>query len=204
MMYSFRIEQAIRAAAILHSTQVRRGKIPYPYVTHLFSVAVILSSYTNDEDTLVASLLHDVLEDTDYTYDELAKDFGEQVANLVRQISHSSEKNTDQNPWVDEWKERHARYITQLKDAENDALMISAADKIHNMRSSIEEYLDEHKRFMADFGGTLDERLANYQAIGNILNTRLNNDIVQEFNHVFDEYKKFIYETQKRHTKEIS
>ena len=71
MSYSYAIEQAIRAASVLHKDQIRKGSVPYPYVTHLFAVAMIVSDYTSDEDTIVAALLHDTLEDTDYTEEEL-------------------------------------------------------------------------------------------------------------------------------------
>lgn len=56
-MYSFAIEQAIRAASVLHKDQVRKGQVPYPYITHLFAVSMIVSDYTEDENTIVAALL---------------------------------------------------------------------------------------------------------------------------------------------------
>ena len=71
MIYSYRVEQAIRAAAVLHNGQVRKGVSPYPFITHLVAVAFLLSDYSNDEDTVIAGLLHDTLEDTDYTPEEL-------------------------------------------------------------------------------------------------------------------------------------
>jgi (p)ppGpp synthase/HD superfamily hydrolase len=54
MMYSYRIEQAIRAASILHKDMVSEGKVKFPYVSHLFSVACIIADYTDDEDTIIA------------------------------------------------------------------------------------------------------------------------------------------------------
>ncbi len=198
MTYSYRIEQAIRAAAILHKHQVRRGKVPYPYVTHLYSVATLVSEYTDDEDTLIAALLHDTLEDTDYTETELASDFGASVADIVRELTHTVGTAAERdNVWANSWKARHTRYIAQLKTASEQALIVSAADKIHNLRSIVEEYLDDHLRFNEDFGGTLDERLAHFQAISNILNTRLKSAIVEEFNQVFDQYKDFIHAAKK-------
>ena len=67
MAYSYRIEQAIKAASVLHREQVRKGSVPFPYITHLFAVAMIASDYTDDEDVIVAALLHDTIEDTDYS-----------------------------------------------------------------------------------------------------------------------------------------
>jgi len=200
MLYSHRIEQAIRAASVLHEGQVRRGRVPFPYITHLFSVACIIADYTDDEDTIVAGLLHDTIEDTDYTLAELEEDFGSEVATIVEEVTApnpASEKfrtTYSKEAWNEEWQKRHAGYVAQLKNASEAGLIVAAADKIHNIRSMIEEYYGDWDRFQNDFGGSVEERLTIYQNIGNILNSRLENEIVREFNHVFDEYKHFIYD----------
>jgi len=192
-MYSYRIEQAIRAAAILHKTQLRKGSVPLPYITHLMAVTMIVSDYTDDEDTIVGALLHDTLEDTDYSPDELQEDFGGAVREIVEQVSEPQEKNNEKRAWV----ERKKQYAKKLKSASHNALLISAADKIHNMRTIVEEYCEDHTRFMQEFKGTLDERLLMYQDISNVLNSRLKNDIIHEFNHVYAEYKNFILDVKK-------
>ncbi|MBI4086665.1 bifunctional (p)ppGpp synthetase/guanosine-3',5'-bis(diphosphate) 3'-pyrophosphohydrolase [Candidatus Kaiserbacteria bacterium] len=191
MIYSYRIEQAIRAAGALHDGQRRKGRIPYPYITHPFAVACIIADYTDDEDTIIAGLLHDTIEDTGYTFAELEEDFGPSVSAIVRMVTIPAERGEGR----DGWKEEHERYVAQLRSASDEALVVAAADKIHNMRSTIEEYHDDRVRFDHDFGGTHEERMTIYQSISNILNRRLHSDIVHEFNHVFDEYKKFIYES---------
>lgn len=192
-MYTYRIEQAVRAAAILHKGQVRRGHAPLPYVTHLFAVTMLLSDYTNDENTLVAALLHDTLEDTDYTKDELREDFGDAVLRIVEAVTEPKDELHKKLSW----RERKATYAKQLKNAPHEALLVAAADKIHNMRSIVEEYYDDHGRFLNDFPGSLDDRALMYQDISNTLNSRLKNDIIGEFNHVYTEYKNFILDVQK-------
>ncbi|NCN52397.1 bifunctional (p)ppGpp synthetase/guanosine-3',5'-bis(diphosphate) 3'-pyrophosphohydrolase [Candidatus Parcubacteria bacterium] len=193
MIYSYRIEQAIRAAAVLHEGQVRKGKVPFPYLTHLVSVMLIVSDYTNEEDVIIAALLHDTLEDTDYTERELRADFGNTVTEYVLHVSEQDGSEAV----VADWKERKEQYAKLLDKAPEGSLIVSAADKIHNMRSIIEEYYTEHERFMEEFGGSLEDRVRMYQEISNVLNRRLQNDIIHEFNHVFDEYKKFITYVQK-------
>ena len=188
MSYSYRIEQAIRAAAVLHKDQVRKGINPLPYVTHAIAVGMLVADYTHDEDTIVAGFLHDTLEDTDYTYQELHDDFGPTVAEIVQSVTEPECESSDTSAW----KARKKEFIKQLKNASEAALIVAAAEKIHNMRCVVEEYYDDHSRFLADFGGSLDERLAMYQEISNVLNRKLKNDILAEFNHVFGEYKKFI------------
>lgn len=192
-MYTFRIEQAIRAAAVLHKNQLRKGTAPLPYITHLYAVGMIVSDYTNDEDTIISALLHDTIEDTDYTPEELQEDFGGVVRDIVEAVTEP--KDIDGKSIT--WKERKSIYAKQLKKAPEAALIISAADKIHNMRSVVEEYLDDHTRFMNDFHGSLDDRALMYQDISNVLNSRLKNDIIAEFNHVYTEYKNFILDVKK-------
>lgn len=197
-MYSYRIEQAIRAAAVLHREQSRKGSMPFPYVTHLFSVAMILTDYTKDEDIIIAALLHDTVEDTDYTLDELQEDFGGKVREIVETISEPTHIKERKLPWT----ERKEVYAKQLKKGSTEAIMVAAADKLHNFRSVVEEYYDDHNRFLQDFGKQLDERLEVYQKIANVINNRLNGALLNEFNHVFDQYKNFIYDIKKAQQKE--
>ncbi len=194
MSYSYRIEQAIRAAAVLHKDQVRRGQTPLPYVTHLYAVAMIVSDYTDDENTIVAALLHDTLEDTDYTPNELDQDFGPTVREMVNSISETVEEGGNRG----NWREQKKLYLKKLKQAPEAALIVAAADKIHNMRCIVEEYYENPSQFVADFGATIEDRLIMYQEISNILNRRLTNEILAEFNHVFTEYKKFLEHAERQ------
>lgn len=193
MAYSYAIEQAIRAAAVLHKDQIRKGSVPYPYVTHPFAVAMIAADYTDDEDVIVAALLHDTIEDTEYGEKEMQEDFGGTVKEIVKTISEPPRNPSSKTSWGDLKKQ----YIKQIRGASERALLVVAADKIHNMRSIVEEYYDAHSEFMADFGSLLDDRLLYYQEISNILNRKLKNRILSEFNSVFEEYKKFLKNVEK-------
>ncbi len=196
MAYSYAIEQAIKAASVLHKDQVRKGSVPYPYVTHLFAVATIVADYTNDEDTIVAALLHDTLEDTDYTERELEDDFGGAVRDIVVALTE---------PAIPEYNRQNVtmqkrQYVKQIKDASERALIVVAADKIHNMRSIVEEYYEDHSAFLSHFGTHIEDRLLAYQEISNVLNRRLKNQILSEFNSVFTEYKNFLHDVEKKRT----
>lgn len=197
-MYSYRIEQAIRAAAVLHKSQVRKGEMPYPYITHLMSVAFILHDYTSDEDVLVAALLHDTVEDTDYSLEELQEDFGGRVKDIVAAVSEPKQKNGEKLTWAN----RKKAYLKQLKDGPTEALLVSAADKSHNMRAVVETYHQDHERFVREFGGSLQDRVQQYQDLAELFAGRLDGGILSEFEHVFEEYKKFIYAVE-QNQKEI-
>ncbi|MEZ4195515.1 MAG: HD domain-containing protein [Candidatus Paceibacterota bacterium] len=188
-MYSYRIEQAIRAAAVLHKNQLRKGSMPFPYVTHLVATAFTLMDYTEDEDVIIAALLHDTLEDTDYTIDELQEDFGGRVREIVEAVSEPKSSANEKLTWL----QKKQAYIKSLKKGPREASLVAAADKIHNFRTLVEDYHDAPERFIQDFGNNFDERLDAYQAVANVINSRLEGPILAEFNHVFDEYKQFLY-----------
>lgn len=194
-MYSYRIEQAIRAAAVLHKDQTRRGSMPFPFVTHLIATGFTLMDYTDDEDVVIAGLLHDTLEDTDYTVEELREDFGGRVSDIVETLSEP--RSTPENPL--KWKDRKLTYVRQLKKGPSEALLVAAADKIHNFRTIVEDYADAHERFYQDFGKNFDERLEVYEQIANTINSHLKNPILAEFNHVFDSYRQFLTTAKDRH-----
>jgi (p)ppGpp synthase/HD superfamily hydrolase len=196
-MYTYKIEQAIKAASLLHQDQLRKGSIGIPYVTHLFAVMLILRDYTSDEDTLVAALLHDTLEDTGYTPEELRADFGDNVAKIVATVTEPQKTEENNISWLEAKK----AYIKQLRSGPIEAVMVSAADKSHNFRSIVDEYYDDHNGYLKDFGGNLDNKLEAYQNIANIINSRLTSGIVHEFNHTFEAYKKFIFDVKEKTNK---
>jgi (p)ppGpp synthase/HD superfamily hydrolase len=194
MAYSYAIEQAIRAASVLHKDHVRKGRVPYPYITHLFAVTLIVSDYTNDENTLVAALLHATLEDTDYTEKELEEDFGGPVREIVHAISDirdSYHNKADQEAY-------EKQYFKRLRSAREESLIVLAANKIHEMRSIVEEYYEDHSAFIAEYGDELENILFRYQEISNVLNRSLKNAILSEFNSVFTEYKNFIHDVEEK------
>lgn len=196
-MYSYRIEQAIRAAAVLHKNQLRKGSMPFPYVTHLVATAFTLMDYTEDEDVIISALLHDTLEDTDYTIDELQEDFGGRVREIVEAVTEPKSINGARLSF----KERKLAYANQLKKGPLEAVQIAAADKMHNFRTTVEDYTGATNRFIEDFGKNFDERLEVYQVIANVINNRLEGQILAEFNHVFEEYKQFIQHVKEEDAK---
>lgn len=187
-MYSYRIELAIRAAAVLHKDQLRKGSMPFPYITHLVATAFTLMDYTEDEDVIIAALLHDTLEDTDYTIDELQEDFGGKVREIVETLTEPKSTAVKKLSF----KETKKMYADQIKKGPLEAVLIAAADKMHNLRTMVEDYTDDHDRFMQDFGKNFDERLEAYQLTANVINSRLKGNILAEFNHVFSEFKQFL------------
>lgn len=180
------IELAIKKASILHDGQKRRGEKSFPYLTHLFSVASILSEYTRDEAVIIAGLLHDSIEDTTYSLEELEKEFGKEVRDIVFYVTEIKEHRGLKIPW----KDRKDAYITLLEEASREALFVSAADKIHNLRSTIDDFKKFGPAIWKNFGSSVENNLWFYSSVLEVLRRRLNNAIVDEYQKTLDEAKR--------------
>lgn len=140
--YSDKINHAFAFAAKHHDQQVRKGT-KLPYLTHPANVAVILARYDRDEDSVVAGILHDVVEDCvrdGYTRETLehriGEKFGESVLRTVLQVTH---RKLDDDGAELSSAQRKEDYLERLSQAEESALWVCAADKIHNARSVLSD-----------------------------------------------------------------
>lgn len=123
---SRRLLEALNFAAVRHRHQRRKGKRGAPYVNHLIEVAHLLTTHgVEDDDVLVAAVLHDVVEDTSATPAEIAQRFGTRVAEIVAQVT-----DDDTLPL---W-ERKQRQIETAPMLTPDAQHVRVADKISNLR----------------------------------------------------------------------
>ncbi|MCE9644234.1 HD domain-containing protein [Candidatus Parcubacteria bacterium] len=172
-----RIEQAIRAACLLHDGQKRRAKRDIPYVSHLFSVAALLSNHAKDEDVVIGGLLHDSLEDTGYTREALEADFGSRVAMMVVEVTE--EKERDGSPIS--WKDRKRAYVEGLEQASAEGLMIAAADKIHNLSTTISDFDIHGEAIWQNFRVPIEEQMWFYREVLGVLERRLESPIVAEY-----------------------
>lgn len=139
MNHTPQIKRAIQFAARKHHGQMRRETEPLPYVTHLFSVALLVAEDGANDDVVTAALLHDILEDTDTTREEIVIAFNEHVAELVESVSELKEKDGKRL----DWKERKTDYLVRLENASVDAVLIAIADKVDNIESKLEAFEKE-------------------------------------------------------------
>ena len=139
MNHTPQIKKAIQFAAKKHHGQMRRETEPLPYITHLFSVALLVAEDGADDDVVTAALLHDTLEDTDTEREEIVHAFNERVAELVETVSEIDKKDGITLGW----KERKIHYLAQMERADDDAVLIAIADKIDNVESKLEAFHKE-------------------------------------------------------------
>ncbi|HET9860246.1 MAG TPA: bifunctional (p)ppGpp synthetase/guanosine-3',5'-bis(diphosphate) 3'-pyrophosphohydrolase [Nocardioidaceae bacterium] len=122
------IERAYVIAEKAHGTQTRKSGDPY--ITHPLAVATILADIGMTEPTLCAALLHDTVEDTSYTLDELRNDFGDEVAALVDGVT-----KLDKVKYGDSAQAETIRKMIVAMSRDIRVLVIKLADRLHNMRT---------------------------------------------------------------------
>src|SRR4051794_27898662 len=122
------VERAYRTAEELHGSQMRKSGDPY--ITHPLAVATILADIGMTEPTLVAALLHDTVEDTSYTLDQLRTDFGDEVAVLVDGVT-----KLEKVQYGDSAQAETIRKMIVAMSRDIRVLVIKLADRLHNMRT---------------------------------------------------------------------
>jgi hypothetical protein len=149
-----RYSRAFEMARVAHDSQIRKGT-DTPYLAHVMAVSATVLEHGGDEDQAIAALLHDAAEDAggEARLVEVEEAFGPRVGAIVRACSDSLAADPAQKaPW---W-ERKVTYLDHLADAPDDALVVSAADKVHNAEALRDDYRREGEslwdRFNPDAG----------------------------------------------------
>ena len=125
------IQKAAVFAAKAHEGMMRKGS-RIPYIYHPMEVALIVAQMTDDPEVIAAAYLHDVLEDTSVTPEEIQGEFGARVLSLVQ--AESEDKSLT-------WKERKANTVAHLKRAPREVKLLTLGDKLSNMRSTARDYM---------------------------------------------------------------
>jgi myo-inositol-1(or 4)-monophosphatase len=128
--------KSIEFASHAHEGATRKGT-DIPYITHPIEAGLIAMKMSDNPDVAVAAILHDVVEDTSYSANNIEKMFGSKVAELV---AHESEDKMRHMAAEDSWKLRKEAFLNRLKDAPLEAKIICLADKLSNMRLSAKEH----------------------------------------------------------------
>lgn len=130
------LDRAIIFAVQAHHNTERRGK-GFPYIIHPMEAVEIVSTITTDQELLAAAALHDTIEDTDVTYEQLYEAFGERIAHLVHAESDQFTEGVSEE---DSWHDRKQAAIDRLAAATHDAKIVAMGDKLSNMRAIWRDY----------------------------------------------------------------
>ncbi len=124
------LHHAVEFAALKHKNQTRKGS-DTPYIVHPVEVMLFLTEIGCSAECIAAGVLHDTLEDTETTREELVENFGRRIADLVASESEDKSKS---------WQERKQATIDALATAETDSKLICLADKLSNLQSMVYDY----------------------------------------------------------------
>jgi (p)ppGpp synthase/HD superfamily hydrolase len=185
---TWRFDTALQFASGLHHDQARKaGHIPY--IAHLMSVCALVLEAGGDEDQAIAALLHDAVEDRGgrSTLDTIRQMFGDRVADAVESCSDSMETNPDEKL---PWRLRKDKYLEHLRTANADALMVSAADKLHNARAVLADYREVGEGLWSRFNAPREDQLWYYDTlVATLQGTKAPKALVDELSLVVGELK---------------
>ena len=129
------IDKAITYATKHHEGVSRKGK-KIPYILHPLEAMSVVATITDDNELIAAAALHDLIEDTDVTYDDIKLEFGKRIADIVNEESD----NTLPNYGNLGWKEKKALALNRLKNANLDVKIVALGDKLSNIRAIHNDY----------------------------------------------------------------
>lgn len=180
-MYT-KIEQAIIFATNAHHNQKRKN-LNIDFIVHPYTVANMLISINMDEETIITGLLHDVIEDTKYTYDGIKKIFGKQIADNVLNVSEDTS--------IENWRERKEKFLEKINTLNNNLLCLELADKLHNLLSENINY-QNHELFK-NSKTTFENNKWFYTKVYEIaISKGINNLLTERYLHTLERY--FNYE----------
>lgn len=169
------LQRAFRYAAAKHDGQTRK-QTAVPYLSHLMAVASLVLEAGGDEDMAIAALLHDVVEDCGGMprLREIRRQFGARVARIVEGCTDSF---GEPKP---EWVERKKDYLREVMHADAETRLVSACDKLHNVRTILADYRKDGESIWARFSGRKEGTLWYYRALSDEYQRRGPNRITRE------------------------
>lgn len=160
-----RLNKAANLAAVAHRDQVRKSK-ETPYIIHPLMVGMLLADAGCSVDVIISGYLHDTIEDTFVTAEDIKTEFGETVLHIVEGCSEPDKSA--------EWEERKQHTIDFLqKEATVEVCMVTCADKLHNIRSMVLDYKEEQEAMWNRFNRGKDKQKWYYMSLVDVLRKRL-------------------------------
>ena len=182
MRLSPQFEKALIYATRIHGGKLRK-KTRIPYIAHILGVTAIALEYGANETEAIAALLHDAVEDCGGAkrLRDIEHKFGKRVARIVEDCT-----DTDQTP-KPPWLERKKAYVEHVRHASMPTKLVSASDKLHNIRAILMDYRQEEEKLWSRFNGGKQGALWYYRALVNSLNGKRIQSLVQELDRTLTE-----------------
>lgn len=169
MMLTDKFSEALALAIEAHDGQYRK-ETKIPYISHPMAVAAISLEFGADEDQAIAALLHDVLEDGGLHYASIILEkFGDRVYSLVKDCTDGT---PDEHGKKSDWHERKINYLKSLGSVPEDVILVVAADKLHNVRSLVQDIQTVGESVFERFTTKKEGTLWYYRSVADILYER--------------------------------
>lgn len=175
------VDKAIIFAVNAHSGVERRGK-EFPYILHPLEAAAIVSTMTSDNELIAGAILHDVVEDTKYTLEDIEREFGKRVREVV---DAESEEKVENKTEEESWYDRKEKQMQKIKNLPREYKIVALGDKLSNMRAIYRDYKQEGDSLWNKFH-TKDKKLHewHYRGLVDALSSVGETDAFKEFKHL--------------------
>jgi (p)ppGpp synthase/HD superfamily hydrolase len=181
-----RFDRALLYATHVHGGQVRK-ETSIPYVAHLLAVAATVLEYGGSEDMAIAGLLHDAVEDQggEARLGDVRNRFGDRVADIVRACSDRV-VNSSATQEKEDWRIRKTRYIEHLGTVDQETLLVSLSDKVHNARSILRDLRKPEigAKVWDRFGKPKSETLWYYRSLADAFQKFLPGQLASELDEI--------------------
>ena len=178
------LDRAIIFAVKAHHNTERRGK-GFPYIVHPMEAVEIVATITSDQELLAAAALHDTIEDTDVTVEDIRREFGDRITELVYAESDQFDESVSEE---DSWHDRKQAAINRLAAASHDAKIVALGDKLSNMRAIWRDYQQKGDELWNIFHAkNKDDHEWHYRGLAKSLSDLSDTFAYQEFIRLIDD-----------------
>lgn len=172
------LDYAIYFATKAHNGQKRKSEPDVDMIFHPFTVGMILQRAGADTNIVIAGILHDIVEDTKFTLEDVTKEFSKEISNMVFEVSENKDLS---------WKERKIDAINKIKTASLGGKLVECADKINNLETLYALYKEEGEAVWDAFNQPKEEEKWYYT---NMYKAVIEN--TQGENLLFNRYKEIL------------
>lgn len=160
---------------------LRRKKENIDLSFHSIMVGIMLKNIGCDKETIYIGYLHDIIEDTKYTYEDLLDKYGKNIADGVLKLSEDKS--------IPNYVERKKQFISNLEKADDNIIIVEIADKLQNLISDYEQYKLKGKDFLVTEANDYEELKWYYLELKRIFNLRIkDNELLNRYNNIIYEY----------------
>jgi (p)ppGpp synthase/HD superfamily hydrolase len=175
------VEKALQVAAVAHDGQYRKNS-KIPYISHPMAVGMILQKAGYRDELVAAGILHDTVEDTDLSLAYIEREFGEEIAEIVEGCSEPDKSLT--------WEERKEHTIEYLKTAREEIRIVASADKLHNVRTILNDVEQDGESVWDRFKRGRDQQEWYYrnvvESLGHLSDFQLLEELKLEVERLFE------------------